>query len=70
MDVSAGTCRLLGGTENAIPDNTTFVTVAKTATYSRRSLPHVLCQRRIREAGGFQQLSTRNGGEVVSSDSY
>jgi prepilin-type processing-associated H-X9-DG protein len=52
---------------DAMPDNTTFVTVPvsppaiKTGTYLQNNGAIL---------GVYQQLSTRGGGEVVSSDSY
>jgi prepilin-type processing-associated H-X9-DG protein len=59
------------GDGDAIPDNTTRVTLTATAPYSRtgyylqNSLNGINAQ-----LGVYQQLSTRNGGEIVSSDSY
>jgi hypothetical protein len=54
-----------------MPDNTTFTIVTATAPAtksgeyllnSKNGVPALL--------GVYQQLSTRNGGEVISSDSY
>jgi prepilin-type N-terminal cleavage/methylation domain-containing protein/prepilin-type processing-associated H-X9-DG protein len=56
---------------DAMPDNTTFVTVPPTApyiksgSYLQNSLNGTPAQ-----LGVYQQLSTRAGGEVVSSDGY
>jgi prepilin-type processing-associated H-X9-DG protein len=56
---------------DAMPDNTTFVTVAATApaiksgSYLLNSLNNVPAT-----LGVYQQLSTRAGGEVISADSY
>jgi prepilin-type N-terminal cleavage/methylation domain-containing protein/prepilin-type processing-associated H-X9-DG protein len=57
--------------KDAMPDNTTFVTVSFTApyvksgSYLQNSLNNIPAQ-----LGVYQQLSTRAGSEVVSSDSY
>ena len=57
--------------QDAMPDNTTYVTVAhtppatKSGSYLLNSLNNVSAQ-----LGVYQQLSTRAGGEVISSDAY
>jgi prepilin-type N-terminal cleavage/methylation domain-containing protein/prepilin-type processing-associated H-X9-DG protein len=57
--------------QDAMPDNTTFVTVpysapyTKSGSYLQNSLNNVPAQ-----LGVYQALSTRAGGEVVSSDAY
>jgi prepilin-type processing-associated H-X9-DG protein len=56
---------------DAMPDNTTFVSVSatapaiKTGSYLLNSLNGVAAT-----LGVYQQLSTRNGGEVISADAY
>jgi prepilin-type N-terminal cleavage/methylation domain-containing protein/prepilin-type processing-associated H-X9-DG protein len=56
---------------DAMPDNTTFTTIAATApaiksgSYLLNSLNNIPAT-----LGVYQQLSTRAGGEVISSDSY
>ncbi len=56
---------------DAMPDNTTFVTVSATAPFSKsgsyllNNLNGVPAQ-----LGVYQALSTRNGGEVISADQY
>jgi prepilin-type N-terminal cleavage/methylation domain-containing protein/prepilin-type processing-associated H-X9-DG protein len=56
---------------DSMPDNTTFVTVPATAPYTKSGtyLQHSL-NGTPALLGVYQKLSTRNGGEVVSSDSY
>jgi prepilin-type N-terminal cleavage/methylation domain-containing protein/prepilin-type processing-associated H-X9-DG protein len=59
------------GDGDSIPDNTTRVTVSATAPYTRTG--YYLQNSNgngIAQLGVYQMLSTRNGGEVVSSDSY
>ena len=57
--------------KDAMPDNTTFTTVSATSPYTKsgsyllNSLNNVPAQ-----LGVYQQLSTRAGGEVISSDAY
>ncbi len=57
--------------QDAMPDNTTFVTVQPTAPYIKSGsyLLHNL-NGIPAQLGVYQQLSTRAGGEVVSSDGY
>jgi prepilin-type N-terminal cleavage/methylation domain-containing protein/prepilin-type processing-associated H-X9-DG protein len=59
------------GDGDSMPDNTTRVTVSATAPYSRTG--YYLQNSGTNgnaQLGVYQQLSTRNGGEVISSDSY
>ncbi len=58
---------------DAMPDNTTFVTVSATApaVKSGSYLVNMNTSTNVpAQLGVYQQLSTRSGGEVVSSDSY
>jgi prepilin-type N-terminal cleavage/methylation domain-containing protein/prepilin-type processing-associated H-X9-DG protein len=57
---------------DSMPDNTTFTAVAATAPYSRTGdyLLNASSSGVPAQLGVYQQLSTRAGGEVVSSDSY
>jgi prepilin-type N-terminal cleavage/methylation domain-containing protein/prepilin-type processing-associated H-X9-DG protein len=57
---------------DVFPDNTTFVTVAATAPYTKSGhyLQNTGTTGNNAQLGVYQQLSTRNGGEVVSSDGY
>jgi prepilin-type N-terminal cleavage/methylation domain-containing protein/prepilin-type processing-associated H-X9-DG protein len=59
------------GDGDTLPDNTTRVTVSATAPYSRTGyyLQNSGASGNA-QLGVYQQLSTRNGGEVISSDSY
>jgi prepilin-type N-terminal cleavage/methylation domain-containing protein/prepilin-type processing-associated H-X9-DG protein len=59
------------GDGDTLPDYTTRVTVSATAPYSRTGyyLQNSNGQGTA-QLGVYQQLSTRNGGEVVSSDAY
>ena len=50
-----------------MPDNTTYVTVQPTGTDAKAG--SYLANNGAR-LGVYQQLSTRAGGEVISSDSY
>jgi prepilin-type processing-associated H-X9-DG protein len=52
---------------DALPNNTTMVTVPGTAPYTKSGS---YLQNNGAQLGVYQQLSTRAGGEVVSSDSY
>jgi prepilin-type processing-associated H-X9-DG protein len=57
---------------DSMPDNTTFTAVTATAPYTRTG-DYLLNQSASgvpAQLGVYQQLSTRAGGEVVSSDSY
>jgi prepilin-type N-terminal cleavage/methylation domain-containing protein/prepilin-type processing-associated H-X9-DG protein len=58
--------------QDAFPDNTTFATVAATAPYTKSGhyLANVGSSGASALLGVYQQLSTRAGGEVISSDSY
>jgi prepilin-type N-terminal cleavage/methylation domain-containing protein/prepilin-type processing-associated H-X9-DG protein len=53
--------------KDAMPDNTTFVTVPYSAPYTKSGS---YLQNNGALLGVYQQLSTRAGSEVVSSDSY
>jgi prepilin-type N-terminal cleavage/methylation domain-containing protein/prepilin-type processing-associated H-X9-DG protein len=56
---------------DAMPDNTTFQPVPATAPYSRTGDYLLMSKNNVQaQLGVYQQLSTRAGGEVVSSDSY
>jgi prepilin-type N-terminal cleavage/methylation domain-containing protein/prepilin-type processing-associated H-X9-DG protein len=57
---------------DAMPDNTTFTTVSATALPAIKSGSYLIHSGANGNAqlGVYQQLSTRNGGEVISSDSY
>ncbi len=56
---------------DAMPDNTTFTAVSATAPYTRTGDYLAMSTATANaQLGVYQQLSTRNGGEVVSSDSY
>ncbi len=52
---------------DALPNNTAYVTVPATAPYTRGGY---YLQNYGAQLGIYQMLSTRAGGEVVSSDSY
>jgi hypothetical protein len=56
---------------DAMPDNTTFITISATAPFSK-SGSYLANYGPNGNAilGVYQQLSTRNGGEVVSADAY
>jgi prepilin-type N-terminal cleavage/methylation domain-containing protein/prepilin-type processing-associated H-X9-DG protein len=59
------------GDGDSIPDYTTRVTVTATAPYTRTG--YYLQNSNgtgIAQLGVYQQLSTRNGGEVISADAY
>ena len=59
------------GDGDSIPDNTTRISVPAAAPYSRTGYYlQNFSGNGIALLGVYQQLSTRNGGEVVSSDSY
>jgi prepilin-type N-terminal cleavage/methylation domain-containing protein/prepilin-type processing-associated H-X9-DG protein len=56
---------------DAMPDNTTFTAVPATAPYTRTGDYLALSGANGNaQLGVYQQLSTRAGGEVISSDSY
>jgi prepilin-type N-terminal cleavage/methylation domain-containing protein/prepilin-type processing-associated H-X9-DG protein len=57
--------------KDAMPDYTTFTTVAATPPYTK-SGSYLLNSQGTTNAllGVYQQLSTRSGGEVISSDAY
>jgi prepilin-type N-terminal cleavage/methylation domain-containing protein/prepilin-type processing-associated H-X9-DG protein len=59
------------GDGDSLPDNTTMVAVAAAGPYTRTGyyLQNSGATGNA-QPGVYQQLSTRNGGEVVSSDSY
>ncbi|WP_165066466.1 DUF1559 family PulG-like putative transporter [Paludisphaera rhizosphaerae] len=56
---------------DSIPDNTTYVTVAASGSFSKSGyyLSHSSTNGSAR-LGVYQKLATRNGGEVISSDAY
>jgi prepilin-type N-terminal cleavage/methylation domain-containing protein/prepilin-type processing-associated H-X9-DG protein len=57
--------------QDAMPDNTTFTTVAAAAPYSKSGSYLLNSKNNIpAQLGVYQQLSTRAGGEVISSDAY
>ncbi len=53
--------------KDAMPDGTTFTTVPITAPYTKTGS---YLANNAAQLGVYQQLSTRAGGEVISSDSY
>jgi prepilin-type processing-associated H-X9-DG protein len=55
------------GYGDSMPDNTTFVTVPPAVPYTKQGS---YLQAKQALFGVYQQLSTRNGGEVISSESY
>jgi prepilin-type processing-associated H-X9-DG protein len=56
---------------DSMPDNTTFTTVAPTAPATKSGSYLLNSKNGVpAQLGVYQQLSTRNGGEVISSDSY
>ena len=58
--------------QDGFPDNTTFQEVYKAAPYTRSGyyLSKIGKNGVAAQLGVYQQLSTRAGGEVISSDSY
>jgi prepilin-type N-terminal cleavage/methylation domain-containing protein/prepilin-type processing-associated H-X9-DG protein len=52
---------------DALPDNTAYITVSASAPYTKSTY---YLQDNGASLGVYQQLSTRAGGEVISSDSY
>jgi prepilin-type N-terminal cleavage/methylation domain-containing protein/prepilin-type processing-associated H-X9-DG protein len=52
---------------DALPNNTAYITVSASAPYTKTGY---YLQNNGAQLGVYQQLSTRAGGEVVSSDSY
>jgi hypothetical protein len=54
-----------------MPDNTTYTPVYATAPAIKTGYYLLNSKNNIpAQLGVYQQLSTRNGGEVISSDSY
>ena len=54
-----------------MPDNTTFTSVKATAPYTKTGYYLSNSMNGVPpQLGIYQQLSTRNGGEVISSESY
>ncbi|MDR3618318.1 MAG: DUF1559 domain-containing protein [Paludisphaera borealis] len=57
---------------DSMPDNTTFVTAAKTSPTGKAGtyLTHIGSDGTPAQLGVYQKLATRSGGEVVSADQY